>query len=62
MRPPGVLDLAPGIIAGYLPVVLVVVAVLGIGLYVVRSRSLPRSEAAGPRRSTSAWGCGSPSV
>ena len=46
MRPPGVLDLAPGIIAGYLPIVLAVVALLGAGLYVVRSRSLQRSEAA----------------
>jgi VanZ family protein len=45
MRPPGVLDLAPGIIAGYLPIVLVVVAVLGAGLYMVRSRTLGRSEA-----------------
>ena len=45
MRPPGVLDLAPGIIAGYLPIVLVVVALLGVGLYIVRSRALPRSEA-----------------
>jgi VanZ family protein len=45
MRPPGVLDLAPGIIAGYLPIVLGVVALLGAGLYVVRSRSLQRPEA-----------------
>ena len=45
MRPPGVLDLAPGIIAGYLPIVLVVVVVLGAALYAVRSRSVPRQEA-----------------
>jgi glycopeptide antibiotics resistance protein len=45
MRPPGVLDLAPGVIAGYLPIVLVVVLVLGAGLFAIRSRSLPRSEA-----------------
>ncbi len=45
MRPPGVLDLAPGIIAGYLPIVLLVVVVLGAVLYKVRSRSAPRQEA-----------------
>ena len=45
MRPPGVLDLAPGVIAGYLPIVILVVAVLGAGLLALRSRSLPRSEA-----------------
>ena len=45
MRPPGVLDRAPGIIAGYLPIVLLMVALLGAGLYMIRSRSVPRSEA-----------------
>lgn len=45
MRPPGVLDLAPGIIAGYLPIVLLVVVLVGAGLYAVRVRSVPRSEA-----------------
>lgn len=45
MRPPGVLELAPGIIAGYLPIVLLVVVMVGLGLCAVRSRSVPRSEA-----------------
>jgi glycopeptide antibiotics resistance protein len=46
MRPPGVLDLVPGIIAGYLPIALVVVALVGAGIFAIRSHSVSRSEAA----------------
>ena len=60
MRPPGVLDLAPGIVAGYLPIALVVVALVGVGLYAVRCGRSPGRRPSGRRLSTSPWGRGSP--
>ncbi len=46
MRPPGVLDLVPGIVAGYLPFALIVLAVVGAGLFALRSRRVSRGAAA----------------
>lgn len=46
MRPPGVLDLVSGIVAGYLPFALIVLAVLGAGLFALRSRRVSRVAAA----------------
>jgi glycopeptide antibiotics resistance protein len=46
MRPPGVLDVAPGIALTYLPVALVVLAVLGAGLFAIRARRVSRTTAA----------------
>jgi glycopeptide antibiotics resistance protein len=46
MRPPGVLDLAPGIVLGYLPVALLVLAILGAALFGFRSRRASRQTAA----------------
>lgn len=46
MRPPGVLDLAPGIVLGYLPVAILVLAVLGAGLFTFRTRRVSRAAAA----------------
>jgi VanZ family protein len=45
MRPPGVLDLAPGIVVGFLPISVVILALLGAGLLAVRSRRVPMTEA-----------------
>jgi glycopeptide antibiotics resistance protein len=46
MRPPGVLDLAPGIALAYLPIALVVLAFLGVVFFGVRSRGGSRAAAA----------------
>jgi glycopeptide antibiotics resistance protein len=46
MRPPGVLDLAPGIVLGYLPVALAVLALAGAALFGVRSRRASNAIAA----------------
>jgi glycopeptide antibiotics resistance protein len=46
MRPPGVLDLVPGIVVGYVPFALIVLAVLGAGLFALRSRRVSRVAAA----------------
>jgi len=46
MRPPGVLDLAPGIVLAYLPVALVALVLLGAILFGVRSRRGSRRTAA----------------
>lgn len=46
MRPPGVLDLAPGIVAHYLPIALLVIALVAIGLLAFRTRRTRMREAA----------------
>lgn len=46
MRPPGVLDLAPGIVLGYLPIALVALVLLGTVLFAIRSRGSSRRTAA----------------
>jgi glycopeptide antibiotics resistance protein len=46
MRPPGVFDVAPGIALAYLPIALLVLALLGTALFVVRDRREPRAAAA----------------
>lgn len=45
MRPPGVMDLAPGIVVSYLPVALVVLVLVGASLLAIRSRRVGRAEA-----------------
>lgn len=47
MRPPGVLDLAPAILLGYLPIALVALVALGVVLFTFRSRASSRRAAAG---------------
>ena len=46
MRPPGVLDLAPGIAAGYLPSSILILLLVGAGLMAIRSRRVSLGAAA----------------
>ena len=46
MRPPGVLDIAPGIALAYLPIFLVALALLGTALFAFRVRHVSRDAAA----------------